>query len=192
MAERKYCAYCASALRLQVNRHDSVARLTCSQCGAIVYDNPKILVTCFATWEQRVLWMKRATAPYKGLWSIPAGFMECGESPQQAVVREVYEETRAELMPESLQFYELGTLTDIDQIYLVFRGRLKRPVCERSDEAEEVALFAEGEVPWREFAYPEIEAAMRQFYRDHARNEYGVYMGQVCGGSHEILQIPRT
>jgi ADP-ribose pyrophosphatase YjhB (NUDIX family) len=190
--EPRYCAYCAGELRRQLNPFDNLQRLTCMRCLEIVYENPKVLVTCFATWEDKVLWMKRATAPYRGLWTIPAGFMEAGETPQAAAAREILEETHAEVDSQSLQFFELGTLTDISQVYLVFRGRLKHPHFQTSHEAEAVALFAESEVPWDEFAYPEIEAAMRQFYRDHANNDYGVYMGQVCGGSHQILRVAKT
>ena len=192
MLTLKYCNFCAGPLCQKVNANEHIARMTCSSCGQIYYENPKILVTCFATWEEKVLWMKRATAPYKGLWSIPAGFMEVGESPQQAAARELFEETRAEIEPESLHFFELGSLMDISQVYLVFRGKLKGPRFSTSDEADEVALFAEAEVPWDRFAYPEIEKAMRQFYQDHARGEYGVYTGQVLAGAHQIQRVPGT
>lgn len=189
MPKIKYCNYCASSLKLKLNQHDHVSRLTCPDCNEVVYENPKILVSCFVTWGQKVLWMKRATQPYKGLWSLPGGFMEIGESPRQAAARELFEETRAEIDPDTLQLYEVGYVSHINQVYLVYRGTLNKPDYQTSHEAEEVALFSELEVPWESFANPEIETSMRYFYRDLAQNDYGVYEGQLCDGIHVIERV---
>ncbi len=80
----------------------------CDACQFIAYDNPKILVACIASWQDKVLWMKRATEPQRGYWAIPSGFMESGETPEQAAARELHEETRAHIDPASLNQGELA------------------------------------------------------------------------------------
>lgn len=189
MSKMKYCHCCAAPLESMLNRNDHLYRLTCSKCGEIHYENPDILVSCFVTWEKKLLWMRRATEPYKGKWAFPGGFMEMGESPHQAAARELFEETGALIDSDELKLFQIGHILDIDQIYLVFRGELKEPKFHTSEEAEEVALFAQTEAPWSNCANPEIEQSVRSFYRDLARNKYCVYESELNGGVHRFRDI---
>ena len=191
MPQIKYCNYCAGTLELSPGEYENILRLTCRDCGAIVYENPDILVSCFVTWEQKVLWMKRATQPYKGQWGFPGGFMEIGESPHQAAARELFEETGAVVDPDNLLLFQIGHIMDIDQIYLVFRGTLEKPDFHTSEEAEEVALFSELDAPWDNCANPEAETAVRAFYRDLARNNFRVYEGELNRGMHRWRHISK-
>jgi ADP-ribose pyrophosphatase YjhB (NUDIX family) len=173
----KFCFDCGQPLALNTLGADR-SRLHCRACGYVHYENPKILVSCLASWGDKVLWMRRAQEPYRGLWSIPCGFMEQGETLAEAAARELFEETRVQLAPESLSLYVLGSLTWMSQVYVVFRAQLSSSDCSAGDEALEVGLFSEREAPWSSFAFPQSEAPTRQFYRELASGKFGMYMGE--------------
>jgi ADP-ribose pyrophosphatase YjhB (NUDIX family) len=178
----KFCFDCGEALTIASG---SPARLHCRACGYIHYENPKILVSCLAAWEDKVLWMRRANEPYRGLWSVPCGFMEQGETLAAAAARELCEETNVlceetnvQLSPESLSLYVVGSLTWMNQVYVVFRAQLLNTHCVPGDEALEVGLFSESEAPWDRFAFPQSEAPTRQFYHELNSGSFGLYMGE--------------
>ena len=127
MSEPVFCSQCGQRLRKRRIGHDPVERHCCEACGYVHYDNPVILVSCFAIWEGKALWMRRRTEPYAGLWAIPSGFMETGDSPQEAAAREVLEETGARVDLHRMELHTVGTLVDINQVYLVFRAPLIAP-----------------------------------------------------------------
>jgi ADP-ribose pyrophosphatase YjhB (NUDIX family) len=149
--------------------------LICVGCGFILYENPKVLVTCLATWEDKLLWMRRAREPQRGGWTIPGGFMEKGETPEQAAARELHEETGGLVDPAQLSLWGVGAIPGISEVYLAYRGRLIAPTIASGPEAMDVGLFGEHEAPWKQSAYPQTEESLRQFYREHARGEYDIY-----------------
>lgn len=172
-----FCFNCGQPLALMV-RPSGRPQLHCPACGHVHYEHPKILVSCCAAWGDKLLWMRRANAPFRGLWSVPSGFMEEGETLVEAAARELYEEACVSLPPESLTLYVLGSLTWMNQIYVVFRATLPGPDCAPGDEALEVGLFSESEAPWDRFAFPQSEAPTRRFYRELNAGRFGLYMGE--------------
>ena len=189
MLTPKFCSLCGGKLNQVYCEADSRFRPTCSICGEIRYQNPDVLVSCFLSWEDKLLWMKRGTPPYKGKWAFPGGFMELGESPHEAAARELREETGAVVKPSELQLFQIGHISAIDQIYLVFRGELKSPDFHCTDEALEVALRSEVDAPWDQCANPEIEASVRSFYRDLANGSFSVYEGELVDGFHRFRNV---
>jgi len=175
----KYCSECGAAIQRQIPDGDNRERAICSGCGLIHYENPKILVTCMVHEGDRLLWMKRATEPRAGFWAIPGGFMEHGENLQQAACREFYEETHVRLDPGKLWLYGIGSLPEINQVYVTFRTPLPEHSYQPSEEALEVAMFSADELPWDQVAYPNINCQVQEFYRELARNDFGVYVGEV-------------
>jgi ADP-ribose pyrophosphatase YjhB (NUDIX family) len=186
----KYCCQCATELSNAVPPGDTHERLQCPECGYVVYENPKILVACFATWEDKVVWMKRATHPQKGFWSIPTGFMETGETPEQAAARELWEETGARIDPQNLELFLVGSLPFISEVYLAYRGPLDSTALIKGEESLEVSLFSNEEAPWNETAYPQVTESIQQFYTDHQRSNYGVYRASFFDGQHVLNSIP--
>ena len=182
---------CGHAIKRQVPTGDHRERLMCSACGFIAYDNPKILVACIASWQDKVLWMKRATAPQRGCWAIPSGFMESGETPEQAAARELHEETGALIDPDGLSLYLIGSIPEISEVYLVYRGELAEPHYGPSEEATEVELYTQTDAPWDEFAYPDVAEFMQQFYLDHESRSYGVYAARYVEGIHTFRIVAR-
>lgn len=178
MSEIRFCLHCGEPLTMAIPPGDDRPRLHCTACGYVHYQNPKILVSCILSWGDKVLWMQRAQPPRQGLWSIPSGFMERGETLQQAAARELYEECGVQIDPGSLSLYILGSITATSEVYAVFRGTASGPQHGIGPEALAVEWFTEEEAPWSQFAFPEVEGPMRRFYQDLKRGQFGLFMGE--------------
>jgi len=144
------------------NRH----RLVCPDCDYIAYENPKVVVGVVATWEDKLLMCRRAIQPRKGYWTLPAGFMEMGESPEEGAAREAWEEARAQLeIVDLLALYSLG---HVSQLQLFFRARLLTPEVSAGPESVEVGLFDFDRLPDSELAFPSVRWAIDHYQQ--ARN----------------------
>lgn len=140
---------------------DSRERLVCPDCGYIAYSNPKIVVGAVCTWEERVLLCRRAIPPSKGLWTIPAGFMEEGETTAEGAVREVREEALADVRIESLiGIYEIP---HISQVNIVYHAPMQHCGHGVGVESLDVRLFAWSEIPWTELAFPSVAWFLERF-----------------------------
>ncbi|CAG0974177.1 ADP-ribose/FAD diphosphatase [Burkholderiales bacterium] len=161
----KFCSECGSPrVEWRVPEGDSVPRELCMACGAIHYRNPKIVVGCLATWGDRVLLCRRAIEPRQGLWTLPAGFMENGETIAAGAARETLEEAQAEV--DVGELYVVISLPQISQVYMMFRSRLLEPVFGPGPESLEVRLFDEDEIPWERIAFRTIVRTLRSYFLD--------------------------
>lgn len=161
----KYCNACGNGLQYQVPENDTLPRYVCGTCGHIHYQNPKIVVgTLPITPDKRVLLCKRAIAPRHGYWTLPAGFLENGETLWEGGVRETREEACAEVTEGSL--YRIYDLPYINQVYVFFSTRLGDSGYAVGAESSEVRLFAEAEIPWSRLAFPVITEALRDYYQE--------------------------
>jgi len=118
--------------------------------------------------------------------------LEPGETPTKAAARELHEETGASVDPDSLQLFLIGALPAMNQIYLVYRAPLQHPVFGPTAEATDVRLLDYHEVDFDQYAYPDVVEGIHLFYRDHARGDYGVYMGDYDQGAHTLRRISPT
>jgi len=142
---------------------DDRERLVCPDCGYVAYDNPKIVVGAVCVWQDRFLICRRAIEPRKGLWTIPAGFLELGETTAEGARREVWEEARAEVEIDGLiGFYEIPR---ISQVYVLHKARMTGPGHAAGPESAEVRLVPWDDIPWADIAFPSIEWALER-YRD--------------------------
>jgi len=187
----KFCSQCGHQLVIAVPAGDSLPRAMCENCEYIHYTNPKILVSCLVTWEDKVLWIRRAGNPGQGLWALPSGYMEEHETLESAAVRELYEETNVSIPAESLALYIIGTITPISEVHVVFRAELDNPEYTAGEETIEVGLFAEDEVPWDDFAFPELKDSLRYFYRELKKNKFGVHIAQFTEVGNKTWLIAR-
>lgn len=185
----RYCSECGSGVVKKKLAGDSVPRYHCDSCGRTHYQNPVILVSCYALRGKKALWIKRRTEPYAGLWAIPSGYMEQDESPQQAAAREVYEETGARVDIDRMELHTVGTIVDINQVYLVFRAPLTGAGFGPSEEAEEVRLLSASEVPYDEFAYPEVTSNVEEFYRELDAGRFNVHLGVLRNGQNTVRAV---
>lgn len=149
-----YCRRCGALTELAVPEGDNRLRPVCGSCGAIAYDNPKIVVACMLYEGDRILWIRRRTAPYTGCWTLPSGFAECGETIREAVCRELLEETHLPLAPEDLTLYGVLSLPDIDEVYISHTAPLPNHDFGPSAEASDVRMFARDEIASLDLGYP--------------------------------------
>jgi ADP-ribose pyrophosphatase YjhB (NUDIX family) len=185
----KFCSECGKPVIKRPVEADTHPRYQCTSCHMIHYQNPKVLVSCYATWGNKALWMRRGTEPFKGKWTAPSGFVEEDESLLDAAARELYEETRAVVDKSKMELHLIGNLIRMNQIYVVFRAPLIKPEFTTTDEATEVCLFSREEFPLDNFAFPEVVENVDLFYRDLESNQFNVYMGTLEGGKNIIRPV---
>lgn len=168
----KYCSACGEPVVVRVPEGDSRERFVCDHCATIHYQNPRVVTGCLVTWNDQVLLCKRAIAPRRGYWTLPAGFLENGETAEAGALRETWEEARAEVELDDL--YTLFSLPHISQIYLFYRGRLRAPEFGAGAETEAVALFSENEIPWDDLAFPVVRQTLEHFFDDRRNGGFRV------------------
>lgn len=160
----KFCSSCGANVSLRIPEGDNRERFVCESCATIHYQNPKIVAGCIPEWEGRILLCRRAIEPRYGLWTLPAGFMENGETTEEAAMRETWEEAGARVAIDSL--YSLFSIPHISQVYMLFRGELKDGIYEAGTESLECELFGERSLPWDALAFPVIKETLIRYYRD--------------------------
>jgi ADP-ribose pyrophosphatase YjhB (NUDIX family) len=144
---------------------DNLERFICTNCAAVHYINPKMVVGCLPIFGQQVLLAKRAIEPRKNLWNVPCGFMECDETVQQGAIREVFEETGALVHIRNLHC--IYDLPHAQQVYLIFLADLIAPDFQIStSESTEVRLFNRAEIPWTEMAFTSSTFALQRYFED--------------------------
>lgn len=144
-----------------IPRGDNRERLVCPDCNYVAYENPKVVVGVVATWEGKLLMCRRAIEPRRGYWTLPAGFMEMGESPEEGAAREAWEEARARL--EIIDLLAVYSLRHISQLQLFYRAHLSSPDVSAGPESEEVGLFSFDRLPAAELAFPSVHWAIGHF-----------------------------
>ena len=176
----KFCSACGGVVAGEIPPGDNRERFVCEACGAIHYVNPKVVCGCLVTHENAVLLCRRAIQPRKGLWTLPAGFLELGETAAQGAMRETLEEANAKVEVDGL--YTLFSLPHISQIYIFFRARLIDGKFSAGVETAEARLFEEREVLWQELAFPVVTNTLRHYFADRSSGRFPVHMEDIVLG----------
>jgi ADP-ribose pyrophosphatase YjhB (NUDIX family) len=172
-----FCSSCGEKVSLVVPKGDNRQRYMCSSCETIHYQNPKVVTGCIPEWQDKILLCRRAIEPRIGLWTLPAGFMENGETSMEGAVRETMEEANAEMRTMSL--FCMYSIPHINQVYTIFRGTLNKGIASAGEESEEVALLKEEEIPWDELAFPVVIETLKLYYEDLANGEFVTHHGEI-------------
>jgi ADP-ribose pyrophosphatase YjhB (NUDIX family) len=165
-----YCSACGAPVSQRVPPGDTLARDVCDSCGAIHYQNPKLVVGSLPEWEDKVLLCRRAIEPRCGFWTLPAGFMENHETLPEAAMRETVEEACAQV--EIGEMYTLISVPHISQVHAIFRARLLSLDFSPGIETLEVALLAEHQIPWGEIAFRTIGMTLRHYFADRKTGNF--------------------
>ena len=173
----KYCSQCGASVSLIIPVDDDRQRHVCQTCDTIHYQNPKIVAGCIPVWEDQVLLCKRAIEPRYGFWTLPAGYMELGETTTAAALRETLEEANARVELQGL--YALMNLPHVNQVYMMFRSRLLDLDFSPGVESMEVQLYRQEDIPWDELAFTTIRHTLRFFFEDQERNDYRLRVGDI-------------
>lgn len=185
-----FCSECGARVELKIPEADNRHRHICIQCKTIHYRNPKIVAGCIPEWNDKILLCKRAIEPRYGLWTLPAGYMEIGESTVEAAVRETLEEANARV--QVLDLYMVINLPHVDQVYMMYRSRMLDQEFSSGEESLEVGLYAENEIPWEQLAFPTIRETLKHYYRDRDRGNFVIRTGEIkrAGDSYTFELIP--
>jgi ADP-ribose pyrophosphatase YjhB (NUDIX family) len=159
-----FCSNCGSPITIKTPPGDHLPRFVCEQCGSIHYKNPLLVLGCVPQWEDKILICRRAIEPRLGYWTVPAGFMENGETMQQAAARECHEEALAKVEVGSL--LAVVNVTHAHQVHVMFRARMISPEFAPGPESLEVKLVTEDEIPWDDLAFPSGVFTLRKFFAD--------------------------
>lgn len=166
----KFCSQCGKDVAVAIPEGDNRERHVCNHCSTIHYQNPRIITGTLPVLDNRVLLCKRAIEPRLGLWTLPAGFMENGETTEQGAIRETWEEARANVKIDAL--YTLFNLPQINQVYFFYRGTLSDINFGPGPESLEVELFYEHEIPWQDLAFPVITETLKHYFADLKENAF--------------------
>ena len=134
-----FCTRCGAPVTVRVPAGDDRPRHVCEACGTIHYQNPRVVAGCVIEWGDQVLLCRRAIEPRRGFWVFPAGFMENGETIEEAAEREAREEANARV--EILELYTLFDIPHLEQVHCMFRSRLLDTGFSPGTESLEVRLF---------------------------------------------------
>ncbi len=173
----KFCSLCANPVNYIIPAGDNRPRHICESCGTVHYQNPKIVAGCIPEWQNEILLCKRAIQPRLGYWTLPAGFMENGETTEEAAIRETLEETGAQA--NILQLYTLYSIPHISQVYMIYRAQLLDKNFSPTPESEQVELFSQQNIPWEQIAFPVIELTLKQYYQDQRNGSYQLKTGTI-------------
>jgi ADP-ribose pyrophosphatase YjhB (NUDIX family) len=172
-----YCSNCGDTVKYSVPPGDDRPRYLCESCGIIHYQNPKMVVGCIPEKNGKILLCRRAIEPRSGKWTLPAGYLENGETVAQGAIREAFEEARANI--EILAPYALFNICYVNQVYLMFRARLIGNNFKAGSESTDVRLFSETEIPWNQIAFTVIEETLRHYFKDHPTGLFPFHIGDI-------------
>ncbi|MEZ5563220.1 MAG: NUDIX hydrolase [Gammaproteobacteria bacterium] len=170
----QYCSACGQPVTQTVPDGDNRPRAVCTSCATVHYQNPKIVAGCVPEYQGQILLCRRAIEPRYGFWTVPAGFMEMGESLAEAALRETWEEAlaRVEIGP----LFAAVDVIHAGQVHVFFTGTLPRPEFGAGAETIETRLFRPEDIPWSELAFPSIRIALEQYLENRRTGNLRVHL----------------
>jgi ADP-ribose pyrophosphatase YjhB (NUDIX family) len=161
----KFCSACGHTVELRIPEGDTVPRYICASCGTVHYQNPLVVVGCVPEAGTKILLCRRAIEPRLGYWTIPAGFMEIGETLAEGAARETMEEAQARV--EVRDLFAVVDVVHARQVHMMYRATLLGDFGAGA-ESLEVALFEPEAIPWDEIAFLSVRFALQKFLEDRA------------------------
>ncbi len=159
-----FCSQCGKGVEQKIPQGETLTRAVCPACQTIHYQNPKIVAGCIPERDGKILLCRRAIEPRLGLWTFPAGFMELGESTEEAAARETLEEAHADIRIHAL--FGLFSLPHVSQVYVVYRAHLQNLNFKPGPESLEVELVSLQDIPWDQLAFPVIHETLNRYVKD--------------------------
>lgn len=134
------------------------------------YQNPNIVAGAVAVSDGRILLCKRAIEPRKGFWTLPAGFMEHGETVPEAARRETQEEAQADISFTSL--LSIGDIPHIGQVHIFYLGDLIDGLHSPGPESLETELFEEKDIPWNDLAFHSVRQTIEEYLKRRRKDGF--------------------
>ncbi len=173
----RHCRDCGTSVVYKIPTDDHRERAVCPACRTIHYENPLPVVGTLPVWGTQVLLCRRNIEPRHGLWTLPGGFLELGESSAQGALRETQEEAGAHIELQGL--YTVLNVARVGQLHLYYRARMINTELALGPETIEARLFEERDIPWHELAFETVSTTLRQFYVDRQRGVFEVHCADL-------------
>ena len=174
----RFCRQCGGSTAYRVPADDNRERAVCTACAEIHYENPINVVGTVPVWGEQVLLCRRNIEPRRGLWTLPAGFLELGESIAAGAARETDEEAGAHF--EMQELFTVLSVVRVGQVHLFFRARLLDTSFAPGPETIEAQLFAEHELPWDQLAFRTVRETLRHYFDDRRSGRFGLHIGEIA------------
>lgn len=169
----RFCSACGHAVEHTIPPGDNRPRYCCPSCSTIHYQNPRMVLGTIPVWEDKVLLCRRAIEPRYGYWTLPAGFMENGESTGEGAARETVEEAGARITLG--EPFSILDVPQIEQIHMFFRAAMLAPEVDPGPESLEARLFTEEEIPWDALAFRTVSQTLRWFFEDRRSGSFHLH-----------------
>lgn len=185
----KHCRACGTAVVYRLpDDGDTKQRGVCPACATVHYQNPLNVVGTVPIWDQgnsesdddadcKVLLCKRNIEPRKGKWTLPAGFMELGETSAEGAARETLEEAGAKF--EMQELFTLINVVRVGQVHFFYRAKLLSTVFDPGHETMEARLFAEGDIPWDEIAFKTVAETLKLYFADRKAGRFSFHATDI-------------
>jgi ADP-ribose pyrophosphatase YjhB (NUDIX family) len=173
----KHCRACGNPVEYRIPVDDNRERAVCTVCATVHYENPLNVVGTLPVWGDQVLLCRRNIEPRYGFWTLPAGFMELGETAEQGALRETEEEAGARIELQGL--YTLLDVVRVGQVHFFFRARLLDIDFAPGPETIEARLFSEAEIPWDDLAFKTVRKTLEVFFADRAGGQFPLHTADI-------------
>jgi ADP-ribose pyrophosphatase YjhB (NUDIX family) len=185
----QFCPSCGGAVVYSVPEGDNRARAVCTRCATIHYQNPRMVVGTLPIWNQQILLCKRAIEPRLGYWTLPAGFMENGETTEQGALRETVEEAGANVVVDRL--FSVIDVPHVNQVHLFYLATMQNGQFTGGSESLEVKLFELDEIPWDKLSFPTVAQTLKWYTAQHSASPSPVYRTSIAP-RQRLEQQPRA
>ena len=154
-----------------------LSRYVCDGCHRIYYQSPKLVAGCIAEWSDQILLCRRAIEPGFGMWTLPAGFIETGETAAKGAAREMLEEAGSKIELGAL--YAVFNIPAFNQSHVMFRARLLDLDYKAGPETTDIRLFGESEIPWDKLAFTTTRETLKYYFADRKNGSFGFHFSDV-------------
>ncbi len=178
----RFCRLCGTPTEQRIPPMEDRLRAVCPSCGYVDYVNPVNIVGTVPVWwedPQRplILLCLRNIEPRRGYWTLPAGFLETGETTADGAARETREEAGARVELEGL--FSVFDVVRAGQVHLFYRARLLDLDLAHGPETIENRLVTIGEIPWEDIAFRTVRQTLEAWVADHTAGGFGLHVGEV-------------
>jgi ADP-ribose pyrophosphatase YjhB (NUDIX family) len=173
----KHCRECGKPVNYRVPDDDNRERAVCPSCTTIHYENPLNVVGTVPVWGDQVLLCKRAIEPRHGFWTLPAGFMELGETVADGAVRETVEEAGARIELQGL--LTMLNVVRVGQVHLFYLARMLDTHLDPGPETLEARLFHEHEIPWDQLAFRTVRETLEHYFACRPTQSFPMRVGDI-------------
>ncbi len=170
----RHCRNCGAATAIGVpDDGDTKERAICTTCGTVHYLNPLMVVGTVPYFGDKVLLCKRNIEPRLGKWTLPAGFLELGESCAQGAERETHEEAGAQIEMEGM--FSIISVPRVGQVHLFYKAKLLSDQFNPGFESMEARLFSEAEIPWDEISFLTVKRTLESYFADREQGAFQIH-----------------